>query len=219
MGNTFNWKYEMIIENLKELIKSLKLRLNEIPEERRELLVSFAAHISEKVKENKEVNLNFICTHNSRRSHMSQIWAQTAAEYYGVSNVKCYSGGTEATAFNPRSVKAIRKVGFSIEEMDESENPVYHVYFAEDKEPLKCFSKVYNDEFNPQKNYTAIMTCSHADENCPVVFGADKRFPIKYDDPKEFDDTDLEEAKYTERFEQIGIEMIYVMEKVMNLLE
>ena len=204
----------MIIKELNQIVQRLEKRFDEIPVERKELLTSFAAHISEKVKENKDINLNFICTHNSRRSHMSQIWAQTAAEYFSIPNVYCFSGGTEATAFNPRSVKAIGEVGFNIEQMDESNNPVYQVHFSKAKDPLKCFSKVYNDEFNPQKDFTAIMTCSHADENCPVVFGAEKRFPIKYDDPKEFDGTDLEEAKYIERFEQIGIEMIYVFKRV-----
>lgn len=145
---------------------------------------------------------------------MSQIWAQTAAEYFNVPKIHCYSGGTEATAFNPRAVKAIKKFGFEIDQKDESENPVYFVHFLDGKEPLQCFSKVYDDKFNPQKDYTAIMTCSHADENCPIVFGADNRFPIRYDDPKEFDNTDFEEVKYLERFEQIGIEMLYVFGKV-----
>ncbi|MDZ7763692.1 MAG: hypothetical protein U5K00_04605 [Melioribacteraceae bacterium] len=145
-----------------------------------------------------------MCTHNSRRSHISQIWAQTAAEYYNIPNVKCYSGGTEATAFNPRAVNAMTKAGFKIEKKDNSDNPVYLVYYSDEKEPVKCFSKVYSDEFNPQKDFAAIMTCSDADENCPVVFGAEARFPIRYDDPKEFDGTELEEEKYDERVEQIG---------------
>ena len=204
----------MINENLKEVVEQLKKRFNEIPAERKELLNLFAAHISEKVKENNNVNLTFICTHNSRRSHMSQIWAQTAAEYFNIPNVKCYSGGTEATAFNPRAVKAIRKVGFVIEQKNESDNPIYLVHYSEEKEHLQCFSKVYDDEFNPQKDYAAIMTCSHADENCPVVFGADERFPIRYDDPKEYDDTELEEIKYLERFEQIGVEMLYLFSNI-----
>ena len=204
----------MINENLKEVVEQFKKRFNEIPAERKELLNLFAAHISEKVKENKNVNLTFICTHNSRRSHMSQIWAQTAAEYFNIPNVKCFSGGTEATAFNPRAVKAIRKVGFVIEQKNGSDNPIYLVHYSEEKEPLQCFSKVYDDEFNPQKDYAAIMTCSHADENCPVVFGADERFPIRYDDPKEYDDTELEEIKYLERFEQIGVEMLYLFSNI-----
>lgn len=206
----------MIYENLNGLVSLLEKRSDEIQTERKDLLETFANYISEKVNNNEEVKLNFICTHNSRRSHMSQIWAQTAAEFFKVENVNCYSGGTEATAFNPRSVKAIRKVGFDIIQKDETSNPVYQVYYADNKDPLECFSKIYNDQFNPQKNFAAIMTCSHADENCPVVFGAEKRFPIRYDDPKEYDDTELEEAKYSERFEQIGIEMIYVFSKVVK---
>lgn len=203
----------MISQKIIKYIDSLEKRFDEIPEERKELLSSLTKYINNKVKNNSIVNLTFICTHNSRRSHMSQIWAQTAADYYEIPNVKCYSGGTEATAFNPRAVKAVRKVGFKIEQNDESENPTYLVHFSEGKEPLQCFSKVYNDEFNPNKDYAAIMTCSDADENCPVVFGAEERFPIRYEDPKEFDDTELEELKYLERFEQIGIEMLFVFNK------
>jgi arsenate reductase len=147
---------------------------------------------------------------------MSQIWAQTAAEYFNIPNVKCFSGGTEATAFNYRSVKAIKSAGFTVDKMDESENPVYHVHYSDEKDPLVCYSKRYNDSFNPQSNFAAIMTCSHADENCPVVFGAENRYPIMYDDPKEFDGTDQEEEKYIERFEQIGEEMIFVFSQIIN---
>ncbi len=208
----------MVTENLEGYIANLENRFDEISDERKELLEKFANYISIKIEEKKVVKLNFICTHNSRRSHMSQIWAQTASEYYEMPNVKCYSGGTEATAFNPRAVKAIRDVGFKVEQKDESDNPVYLVHFSMDKAPLKCFSKVYNDEFNPQKEYAAIMTCSQADENCPVVFGSEERFPIRYDDPKEFDDTKLEKKMYLERFGQIGIEMMFVFKRIMNSL-
>jgi arsenate reductase len=204
----------MPLQNLKELIKQLEKRFDEIPKERKELISLFAAYISENVKDEKVINLNFICTHNSRRSHMAQIWAQTAAKNSGIPNVNCFSGGTEVTAFNPRAVKAIRDFGFRVSQKDESENPVYLVYYSDEKEPLQCFSKVYSDEFNPQNNFAAIMTCSHADENCPVVFGAESRFPIRYDDPKEFDGTELEEEKYKERFEQIGIEMLFVFNNI-----
>lgn len=197
--------FEKIVEN----IKLLENNFEKINEERKELLQQFAKYLSEKIKNNEDVNLIFICTHNSRRSHMSQIWAQTAAYFYNISNIKCYSGGTEATAFNPRAVRAVNEYGFKIEKLDESENPIYLVQFADSADPLKCFSKVYSDSFNPQKNFAAIMTCSDADENCPVVFGAEKRFPIRYNDPKEFDGTELEETKYKERFEQIGTEMLF----------
>lgn len=204
----------MIKQNLKYKISELEKRFYEIPSKRKELLNQFAKYISGKLNSSDVINLIFICTHNSRRSHMSQIWAQTTAEYFDIPNVKCFSGGTEATAFNPRSIKAIRDFGFKVDQINEADNPVYLIYYSHEKEPLKCFSKIYNDRFNPQKDFTAIMTCSNADENCPIVFGAEKRFPIKYDDPKEFDNTELEELKYFERFVQIGIEMLFAFSKV-----
>lgn len=203
-----------LFPEIKLTTKKLEQTFDQILGERKELLESFAKYIEEKIVKDEPVNLTFICTHNSRRSHISQIWAQTAAEYYGIKNIYCFSGGTEATAFNPRAVKAMKKAGFKIEKQDDSENPVYFVHYSDDKKPIKCFSKVYSDEFNPQKDFAAIMTCSDADENCPVVFGAEARFPIRYDDPKEFDDTDLEEEKYDERVEQIGREMLYAFSKI-----
>lgn len=197
-----------------EKINTLKNSFNSIPEERKKLLNEFSEYITNKLRDGKEVNLVFICTHNSRRSHISQIWAQTAAEYYGIPNIKCYSGGTEATTFNPRAVKSLQKAGFEIEKKDDSDNPVYFVYYSDEGVPVECFSKVYSDEYNPQKDFAAIMTCSDADANCPVVFGAEARFPIHYEDPKKFDGTDLEEEKYDERVEQIGREMLFLFEVV-----
>ncbi|MAT58743.1 MAG: protein-tyrosine-phosphatase [Ignavibacteriae bacterium] len=204
----------MVIKEIENNIIKLNDTFALISNERKELLNELARYISEKVKAGDEVNLNFICTHNSRRSHMGQIWGQTAAEYYGIENVKCFSGGTEATAFNPRAVNAIRDYGYEIIQKDNSGNPLYLVKYSDEKEPLICFSKVYNDEFNPQNNFAAIMTCSDADENCPVVFGAEARFPIRYKDPKEYDNTDLEAKMYKERFEEIGREMLYLFSNV-----
>lgn len=203
-------------KKIKDYIITLEKLFHKIPFERKALLQSFATHIFKNIKNRKKANLTFICTHNSRRSHMSQIWAQTAAEHYGIQNINCFSGGTEATAFNPRAVKAVREVGFVVEQKDESENPVYLVSYSEGKNPLECFSKIYDNPINPQKDFVAIMTCSQADDNCPVVFGAEMRFPIRYDDPKEFDNTKLEEVKYVERFNQIGIEMLYVFSNVLT---
>jgi len=208
----------LLIKIEKKISELLKMG-NGIRAERKKLLKSFADYIPKRINKEKEVNLIFICTHNSRRSHMAQIWAQTAAEYYNIPNIKCYSGGTEATAFNPSAVKAVRNVGFKVEKQDETENPIYLVYYSDEKKPLKNFSKVYNDRFNPQKKFAAIMTCSDADKNCPVVFGAEARFPIRYNDPKEFDGTDEEELKYRERFEQIGIEMLFTFMNVKQIIK
>ncbi len=203
-----------LLKEIEYKISELKINEDSISEERKELLLSFAKYISDKVIEEKSINLIFICTHNSRRSTMAQIWAQAAAEYYRIPNVQCYSGGTEATAFNSNAVKAVEDGGFLVMKTGASDNPNYLVSYSDSKEPIICFSKIYSDSFNPQKDFAAIMTCSDADANCPMVFGAEARFPVKYDDPKEFDGTALESQKYKERFEQIGIEMLFVFKNV-----
>lgn len=195
---------------LTEYLKNIESDFAGISEERKSQLKKLSDFIQAKKNNKQNCNLIFICTHNSRRSHLSQIWAQVAAYYYGVHNVFCYSGGTEATAFNPRSVKALRKSGLQINQTDTSDNPVYIVKFANDADTLQGFSKKYDHEHNPQSNFAAIMTCSHADENCPFIPGADARIPITYKDPKESDNTTEEEQTYDERCKQIAVEMFYV---------
>ena len=185
-----------------------------ISSERLQLLNEMAAYLIAKMKQGQEIRLNFICTHNSRRSQFSQIWAQTAAAYYGI-EAFCYSGGVEVTAFNPRAVAAIQRDGFKVVQK-EGENPIYYVLFSDDSEPIVTFSKVYDNPINASKNFAAVMTCDHADENCPFIPGAEKRFPLRYEDPKAFDDSPLEETMYIERSHQIGAELFYLFEKVSN---
>lgn len=186
----------------------------QISEERKAVLHPLIEYIQKHKENNQPIRLNFICTHNSRRSHLSQIWAQTMAFHFGIPNVQCYSGGTEATAMFPKVAETLKRQGFEIECLSENENPVYSVKFAPNEAPIICFSKVYHHKFNPQSNFGAILTCNNADEGCPIVFGAEGRFPIKYEDPKAFDGTDLMDAKYAERSLQIAQEMWYVMQNV-----
>ena len=183
-----------------------------IPTARREKLQQLASYVDSR-KGSDRIALNIICTHNSRRSHLAQIWAATAAYYHGVAGVETFSGGTEATAFNPRAVAAIRRAGFQVE-AGEGDNPVYILTYATDAEPLQCFSKVYDHELNPQSKFAAIMTCSDADEYCPFIPGVELRLPLTYDDPKEADDTPEETARYDERVRQIGREILYAFSLV-----
>lgn len=203
-----------IFPTLQSTIEKLKSEFSQIPDDRKPLLNELTDFISQKIKSNQTVNLNFICTHNSRRSHISQVWAQAAAAYFGVNNVQCYSGGTEATAFNPRAVKAMQDAGFDIQVFKDGTNPIYKVRFAHDSSPLTVFSKKFDDDFNPKKDFAAVMTCSHADENCPLVTGATKRIALTYNDPKDFDGTPLEAAKYSERVHEIGREILYAFSQV-----
>jgi len=203
-----------MLSTLQTRIDQLITEFDQIPTERKETLKELTKFVQEKINANKPVYLNFICTHNSRRSHLSQLWAQAAAHYYGVKNVFCFSGGTEATAFNSRAVKAMQEAGFNISITKDGDNPVYEVRFASDATPIVAFSKKYDDPFNHNKDFAAIMTCSHADENCPLVLGASGRIALTYDDPKEFDGTPLEAAKYNERVHQIGREILYAFSQV-----
>jgi len=198
---------------LKKTISDLTQNFDSIPNERKETLKEVAQYISEELDKKGKVKLNFICTHNSRRSHLAQIWTQTAAYYYDIGGVQTYSGGTEATAFNPRAVAAVERAGFHVNS-PVGENPRYEVKVSEDAKPMICFSKKFDDPENPEKNFAAIMTCSDADENCPFVPGTDFRKAVTYRDPKESDGTDREKEIYDARCRQIGTEMFYMMSLV-----
>lgn len=201
-----------MLENLSKTIQNIAEI--SVSNERKKVLNPLIDYIQKKVNHNEEIRLNFICTHNSRRSHLSQIWAQTMAFHFKIKNVFCYSGGTEATAMFPKVAETLVNEGFEIQKLSETENPVYAVKFDANQHSIVCFSKTYFDDFNPKSNFGAIMTCNNADEGCPMVFGAEARFPIKYDDPKAFDGTELMNDKYAERSLQIASEMYYVFSKL-----
>lgn len=189
-----------------------KARQLNILDERIQVLNPLIDYIQSKIDQGKDVYLNFICTHNSRRSQFSQIWAQTAADYFGIP-ANCYSGGVEVTAFNERAVESIKRSGFRVTAKGES-NPVYFVFNSDDNEPVSAFSKLFDDPINKADQFAAVMTCSHADENCPFIPGTERRIPVRYEDPKAFDDTPEESARYDERSMQIASEMFYVFSKV-----
>ena len=184
----------------------------DISEDRIAKLQPLIDYIKSKREKGQPIRLNFICTHNSRRSQFSQIWAQTAADYFEIPAF-CYSGGVEVTACNERTIRSLERSGFIISKHGHS-NPIYFILQDKDTKPIIVFSKLYDDVINPHGNFATIMTCSHADENCPFIPGAEARIPVRYEDPKEFDDTDLESAKYDERSKQIASEMFYVFSRV-----
>lgn len=204
----------IVLPTLQNTVNRLVSEFGQIPQSRHALLNDLASFIRSTVQKEQPVLLNFICTHNSRRSHLAQIWAQTAAHVYGINNVKTFSGGTEATAFNPRAVTAMKAVGFQIETVSEGNNPVYEVRYSADAPPLRVFSKTYDDELNPKRDFAAIMTCSDADENCPVVSGSVARIALTYHDPKAFDNTPKESSGYLERVNEIGREILFVFSQV-----
>ena len=205
--------YPSIVGNIEHCINDF----DKIPDSRKRALHDMARFIEKKMEAGETAALMFICTHNSRRSHIAQLWAQAAAAYYGITNVIAYSGGTEVTAFNLRAVKTMQALGFRITQTTTSENPVYEVRFSDNVPLMKVFSKKYDDQQNPGINFGAIMTCSHADQNCPFVNGAEIRLSMSFDDPKDFDGTPEEAAMYKERAYQIGREILYSFSQIQIL--
>jgi protein-tyrosine phosphatase/arsenate reductase len=198
-----------VYQQIKIQCDQLVSKFDSIAAERKELLVKISNYIQSKIANNEPISLVYVCTHNSRRSHFGQVWAAVAANYYAIPNVSTYSGGTEATAFNPNAINALKTAGFEISADSTDANSTYIVRFGEN-ESTTCFSKVYDNEVNPKSNFAAIMTCSDAEENCPFIPGVDLRIGTTYDDPKAFDGTTLQDEKYLERSNQIALECLYV---------
>jgi arsenate reductase len=202
----------ILFPEIEKIITALDFKT--ISEERKTILQPLIDFIKSKVSSDQDVRLNLICTHNSRRSHLSQVWAQTAAAYYDITNVFCYSGGTEATAMFPMAAQTLAKQGFQIKTIAEGNNPIYAIKYSENEAPIVGFSKTFDDDFNPQTKFVAILTCSTADQGCPFIAGAEKRIPVTYDDPKAFDNTPQQAEKYEERSIQIATEMFYVFSQI-----
>jgi arsenate reductase (thioredoxin) len=195
--------FPKILETLHQA-KNLPVEQSRVP-----VLSEVEDYISQKLEQGLPINLNFICTHNSRRSQLSQVWAQAIAYHLDLP-VHAFSGGVEVTGCNSRTISSLRRSGFEIAEAG-GDNPMYEVHFALEKAPLKVFSKLYDDNCNPTKDFAAIMTCSEADENCPFIPGAERRIALRYEDPKKYDDTELEQQAYDQRSLQIATELYHIL--------
>ncbi len=198
---------------LGQYLESTLTGLHTVPEARRALLRQTGGYLRQKQQAQQPASLLFICTHNSRRSHLAQIWAAVAARYFGLGRLQTFSGGTEATALHPHAVAALEQAGFRVEKPG-GDNPRYQLFFAEEHAPLICFSKKYNHPANPQAAFGAVMVCADAEQNCPFVPGAEKRFALKYEDPKASDGSGKETLVYAERSWQIATEMCWLMREV-----
>lgn len=190
------------------------IQKSEINQGRNHILRPLVEYIQQRLDLGKDINLNFICTHNSRRSHLCQVWAQIAAAYYQIPKVYCYSGGTEETALFPKIAETLRNQGIDVHIISEAANPIYALKYDVNAQPIIGFSKKYDAPFNPQSEFAAIMTCSQADEGCPFIPGSDKRIPITYEDPKVSDGTEQQNEAYKNRSLQIASEMFYIFSQI-----
>ena len=203
-----------MFEPIKTYCDNLVKEFDKIPSERKNILEKITQYIAKKSILYKPVNLVYICTHNSRRSHFGQIWAKVASDYFSIKDVHTFSGGTEATAFNINAINALKRLGFDINSITSGVNPTYHIQYDVKENPIVCFSKTYDDDANPDKDFVAIMTCSNAEENCPFIPSVELRIGTTYEDPKAFDNTPMQDAKYVECCKQIALETLYVFSKL-----
>jgi protein-tyrosine phosphatase/arsenate reductase len=198
---------------IRQFTQSLEDDFKLIPTERKALLQKITGYIQERYNQNMSINLVYICTHNSRRSHFGQVAAALAASFYNIESVSTFSGGTEATTFNPNAIQALKNIGFEISSDGKEVNPIYEVFFGKNLSTT-CFSKVYDDEGNPKLDFAAIMTCSDAEQNCPFILGATLRIGTTYEDPKKSDGTPQQDETYLARFRQIATETLYAFSLV-----
>jgi len=204
---------------MKDLIRKLHANTEKISAERKFDLDLLVQAMYELHKNCGEISVNVICTHNSRRSQVAQLWFIMAAHHFDVPCLKAYSGGTEVTAFNDRMVKALQSHEIDLSEISGGTNPVYALHIAgAEKSAHQFFSKTYDDPVNPAKEYIALIVCDSADEKCPIVVGASHRLFIPYVDPKQADDTDQESHVYRAKVEEIGIEILYTIEQLKKLI-
>lgn len=195
----------------KTALKKVKLE-----DDRKELLLKIADKIADELEISGLVNLNFICTHNSRRSQLAQTWGFFAASFFNL-HIKSYSGGTEVTAFYRNTVKTLQKVGFSFQLKDFShQNPKYVISFDGSKKSITGFSKRYDHPENKQP-FFAITTCNSADAKCPFIPEALQRFHLPFVDPKFSDGTEAADAEYLKTNIQIAAEMYFIFSEVKKM--
>lgn len=198
--------YPQLIQYIQKILPEI----DKIELERKQQLAVIQSFIREKLSTNQIPELIFICTHNSRRSHFGQIWAQTFAYYFGVTPFQAYSGGTQATSFNINAIRTVEQAGFHIIQLNEGGNPLYRIRFQDRHHGITAFSKIYTHPANPQRAFCAVMTCTDADEKCPYIPGAQLRVAIPYEDPKIYDKTPLQNEAYEARCHQIAVELAWI---------
>jgi arsenate reductase len=214
---------EQLFTKVREHAELLTTQFDQIDEKHQQAASELAAWIAKNYDADKPLGVSVICTGNSRRSMLGSTMGNIAAAYYGLPNLRFHSGGTAPSAFNARTITALKALGVEVEASgDEAPrgkagepNLIYKVRWGE-RLTMQEFSKLYNHEDNPQHGYAAILVCHEADAACPIVDGAAVRIPAPYFDPKAFDGAPFEAAKYAERRDDIGRMMLCALMQASN---
>ncbi len=205
-------------DSLKKYINNIISTLENNSNDRKSLLLSISKYIRKKSINKNKVNLLFVCTHNSRRSQLAQVWSYVSSRYYKLNNIMTFSGGTEVSKFNLNAIDSLKRAGLEVKKNNEREKIFYLIKSSKDDSGLRCFSKKYNSDYNPNKNFISIITCSEADKECPVVKGADKKIFIPYKDPRFSEGSVLKKRIYDQCCFNIAQEMFFIMKNVKKII-
>lgn len=206
---------------LEKTLLELQTRASNVPKQVSTRRLQALDHVAQWIASQSSeasIDITVICTHNSRRSHLGQVWLQAAAWQYEFDNLRAWSGGTEGTALYPSAAEALRTQGVELSQNTDRENPIYRIQLQSGQPPFDVFSKPYAHPSNPQSGFAAILVCNEANEACPIVSGADARFSLPYVDPKISDGTAEESRIYQERSKEIGGEMFYIIERARAIM-
>lgn len=185
-----------------------------LSEQRKKQLQPLIDYILNKKSKKERVNLIYICVQNSRRSHLAQVIAQDTAFKYKIEDVHCYSGGIEVTRIHPNTLKVLEKMGYKFVLKEDSQNPVFELYYNKAESPILLYSKTFESIIPSIHSFAAVMVCSETETNCPYVPGAEKKFLIPYEDPKLADNSENPLESYWQIAQQIKEEMEFVFSKV-----
>ena len=203
-----------------DFVAARLVEFGRIDAERRRVLDGLATTIAAELRQHGAVDLVFVCTHNSRRSHLGQVWALVAADHFGLAGVRTWSGGTEVTAFEPRAAAALARAGLDVRREDggdaevDVDNPIWQVRHRDGGPASRCWSKRFSDPPNPHSGFVALLMCSGAAAACPTVAGAATRVAIPYPDPKDADGLPAERAAYDGAVADIAREMLFLLGRV-----
>jgi arsenate reductase len=197
--------------DLEAYCQTLSGEFAEVPDSTGKRLREAGNYIINRGKDGLDINISFVCEHNSRKSHMGHVWTQMAVQYYGMENISCYSGGTTPTYVNERIITALGNAGFRISERGiAGYGPKYHLDYGNEAQGIEIFSKRYDHQMNPDTNYLAITLCYNPEECCPIT-GGDLQLTIPYEDMQPFDSTPQEEEMYDKQCRQIARDMFYMI--------
>jgi hypothetical protein len=148
---------------------------------------------------------------------MAQVWAETAAFYYGFKHVRTYSGGLTPKTVSEDMIAVLERAGFIVYKTDLSGGAVYKVKYSYNLKPVILFPKKVDHVKNPLGQFMAIFVEPNADANLSEVDGSSRRLSVYYEDPEGYEGTPEEEKIYDERCRQMALEMFYVFSQLKHL--